>query len=127
LYGPDKSKQSTALYVTKITQPYFFKTRQTVYPLQITTYKKILQRPRYYRHINREARTQAMVLSTSMNSEGSHYRNKLYLHYRISHNLVSHNYVFTLAALNSLITFSYTTNVREAAGRFFSRLDVIPL
>ena len=37
------------------------------------------------------------------------------------------NYVFSLVALNSLITFSYTTNVREAAGRFFSRLDVMPL
>jgi hypothetical protein len=36
-------------------------------------------------------------------------------------------YVFSLAALNSLTTFSYTTNVREAAGRFFSRLDVMPL
>lgn len=37
------------------------------------------------------------------------------------------NYVFSLVALNSFITFSYTTNVREAAGRFFSRLDVMPL
>jgi hypothetical protein len=39
----------------------------------------------------------------------------------------SWNYAFSLAALNSLITFSYTTNVREAAGRFFNRLDVMPL
>lgn len=44
----------------------------------------------------------------------------------ILQDLVS-NYVFSLVALNSLITFSYTTNVREAAGRFFSRLDVMPL
>lgn len=36
-------------------------------------------------------------------------------------------YFFSFAALNSLITFSYTTNVREAAGRFFSRFDVMPL
>jgi len=41
--------------------------------------------------------------------------------------LTSIHYVFSLAALNSLITFSYTTNVREAAGRFFSRLEVMPL
>jgi hypothetical protein len=41
--------------------------------------------------------------------------------------LRTHHYVLSLAALNSLITFSYTTNVREAAGRFFSRLDVMPL
>jgi hypothetical protein len=39
----------------------------------------------------------------------------------------SWNYAYSLAALNSLITFSYTTNVREAAGRFFNRLDVMPL
>jgi len=41
--------------------------------------------------------------------------------------LLGFHYVFSLAALNSLITFSYTTNVREAAGRFFSRLEVMPL
>lgn len=40
---------------------------------------------------------------------------------------ITTHYVFSLAALNSLITFSYTTNVSEAAGRFFSRLDVMPL
>jgi hypothetical protein len=40
---------------------------------------------------------------------------------------LSWNYVFSLDALSSLITFSYTTNVREAAGSFFSKLDVMPL
>jgi hypothetical protein len=40
---------------------------------------------------------------------------------------LSWNYALSLDALSSLITFSYTTNVREAAGRFFSKLDVMPL